>query len=330
MSEEKSNRKYLVEEYRSRIHRVMDYVESNLDRNLTLAELANVAGFSPFHFHRVFSSTVGETLSSFIQRVRLEKAASMLVQNPKKSVTEIALECGFSNSSAFARAFRERYSTSASQWRTGDWKKYGKNSKTKSKGSISDGNTGQDDRISLQYNHDNNDYTWRIEMKNGLLKTDVEVRDMPEMDIAYIRHIGPYQGLGEIFPRLLNQLMTWAGPRGLLRFPGTKIMVVYHDDPDITDDSKLRLDVCITVPADTKVDGEIGKTKIPAGKYAIAHFEISPDQYGDAWKSVYSVWLPQSGYQPSDGPCYELYTGTPDSYAGNRHLVDIYVAVKPL
>ncbi|MBT8338578.1 MAG: helix-turn-helix transcriptional regulator, partial [Desulfatitalea sp.] len=86
-----------------------DYVESHLDDDLTLSSLARVAHFSPFHFHRIFSAVVGESLNRFIQRVRVEKAASQLLLNPKKSITEIALDCGFSSAATFARAFREAF-----------------------------------------------------------------------------------------------------------------------------------------------------------------------------------------------------------------------------
>ena len=118
--------------------------------------------------------------------------------------------------------------------------------------------------------------------------------------------------------------------RGLLHFPETKFITIYHDNPDITDETKLRTDVCLTVPAYTQVDGEIGKAKIPAGKYAVAHFEITPDQYQDAWNAVYGGWLPESGYQPDDGPCYELYLNNPKEHPEGKHIVDICVLVKPL
>ncbi len=58
---------------------------------------------------------------------------------------------------------------------------------------------------------------------NKTLVADVEVRDIPEMTIAYIRHIGPYAGNEVLFESLFNKLYAWAGPRGLLRFPETKI-----------------------------------------------------------------------------------------------------------
>jgi len=98
-------KRYLREEYIVRINRVIDYIDMNITKKLSLAELAAVDCFSLYHFHRIFSAMVGETLYSFIKRLRLEKAAALLLQNPRKSVTEIALECGFSSSSAFARSF---------------------------------------------------------------------------------------------------------------------------------------------------------------------------------------------------------------------------------
>jgi len=113
-----------------------------------------------------------------------------------------------------------------------------------------------------------------------------------------------------------------------LRFPETKFITIYHDKPDITDETKLRTDVCITVSPDTQVDGEIGKATIPAGKYAIAHFEIELDQYGDAWNALYGGWLPEGGYQPDDRPCFELYLGDPKEHPQGKHIVDIYAPVK--
>ena len=109
------NKKYLRNEYISRINRVIDYIEKNIDKDLSLEKLAKVANFSRFHFHRIFRVMTGETLNQFIQRIRVEKAASQLISNPKKSITEIAFDCGFSGSAPFARSFKEYLNMSASQ-----------------------------------------------------------------------------------------------------------------------------------------------------------------------------------------------------------------------
>jgi AraC family transcriptional regulator len=66
------------------------------------------------------------------------------------------------------------------------------------------------------------------------------------------------------------------------------------------------------------------------GKYAVAHFKITPDQYENAWNAIYGGWLPDSGYQPEDGPCYELYPSNPEDHPKGKHAVDICVPVKPL
>jgi AraC family transcriptional regulator len=324
-----NRQQYLREEYTARINRVIDYIEANIAHDLPLNELAAIANFSPFHFHRIFKAMVGETLNGFIRRLRTEKAAAMLYQNPKKSITEIALECGFSSPSIFARTFQETFQMSAGKWRAGGYliNKDGKDSKE----SKPDSNIRQDFNVYPSYNDAITKQTWRVEMKDNTgLVADVEVKDIPEMRVAYVRHIGPYAGNQQLFDDLFNKLCTWAGPRGLLRFPETKFITIYHDSPEITDENKLRTDICITVPPETEVDGEVGKAVIPAGKYAVAHFEILPDQYGDAWSTVYGGWLPESGYQPDDRPCFELYLNDPKEHPEGRHIVDIYAPVKPM
>ncbi|NJK84892.1 MAG: GyrI-like domain-containing protein [Bacteroidales bacterium] len=104
------------------------------------------------------------------------------------------------------------------------------------------------------------------------LNQNVEIKDFPKMTVAYIRHIGPYKGDANLFERLWNKLFTWAGPRGLIGGPDFKSLVIYHDDPNITVEDKLRMSICITVPSDTKIDGEIGKMDIEPGKFVVARF----------------------------------------------------------
>ncbi len=331
-------KKYLEEEYNSRINRVFDYIENNLTKDLSLEELANVANFSPFHFHRIFGSVVGETLFQFIQRIRIEKAASMLISDPKRSISEIAYSYGFSGPASFARSFKEKFGMSASDYRSEIYNKNSNTGKTKSKISKQESNKNKPDSNNSKV-PDNltwyfcGDYIniqkWRLKRINEK-QVQVEVKELEEMNVAYVRHIGPYEGDEDLFERLNLKLFNWAGPRGLLKLPETKGLAVYHDDPKITEKSKLRTSVCITVPEDTKVDGEIGKMKISGGKYAVAKFELKGDEYGQAWGLVYGSWMPQSGYQPDDGPGFELYHNNPKDHPEGKCIVSICVPVKPL
>jgi len=218
----------------------------------------------------------------------------------------------------------------ASKWRSQGRLRNRKIGEAKSKKSQTVGKIGKDFDVFLQYT-DNQKQEWRVKMKDKpQIKANVEVKDMPELHVAYIRHIGHYKGDSELFGRLFEKLMKWVGPRGLLRFPETSMLALYYDDMEITDEDKLRMDVCITVPEDTVVDGEIGKAMVHGGKYAVAHFELAADEYEDAWNAVFGGWLPESGYQPDDGPCYELYYNNPDEHPEGKHIVDICVPVKPL
>ena len=319
------------QEYTARINRVLDYIERHIDKELTLEELSNVANFSRFHFHRIFRAMVGETLSRYIQRLRIEKAAAQLTGNPSKSITEIALDCGFSGSAAFSRAFRKFFNITPSEWRTagpdgGPPLQRPQNSNL----GKTIGNLGKEPpEIVIYIDLQTNQPTWRFTMKEDR-NVKVEVKDLPAHEVAYVRHIGPYAGDSALFESLFTKLFTWASAHNLVNFPETQFMAVYHDDPNVTEEEKLRVSACLTVPPDTKGDGEIGRMTIPGGSFAVAWFEINPDEYGDAWNAVMKDWLPGSGYQPDDRLCYEWYLNDPKQHPEGKHIFNICLPVKPL
>ncbi|MCP4217769.1 MAG: AraC family transcriptional regulator [bacterium] len=317
-------------EYIARINRVIDYIDRNIYDELTLEKLAEVADFSRFHFHRIFRAMVGETLNRFIQRVRVEKAARQLSANPGKSITDIAFDCGFSGSAAFARVFKEVYGMSAGQWRTAGKNEKSKICKVARNMCNIPGNIGKDVTISTcYYNRETSRLTWRITMKDKN-EIKVEVKEMPEYQVAYVRHIGPYKGNEQLFKGLFEKLMKWAGPRDLLRFPETRALSIYHDDPNITEEDKLRTSACITVPEETKAEGEVGRMTVPGGKFAVARVEIDADEYEASWNMLMADWLPESGFQPDDRYCYALYQNNPEEHPQKKHILDICIPVKPL
>ncbi len=320
----------MSDEYTARINRVLDHIELHLCEELTLGELARVASFSPFHFHRIFSALLGETLGHFIQRLRLERAASKLLHSPRDSVTEIALDCGFSSPSVFARAFRAHFGVSASEWReTGGERNPG--APNRKEGQAIRKERGEMAALSSYLDPASHQLRWRIEMKiESKLKAEVEVKELPELEVAYLRHVGPYQGNAALFGRLWGRLIQWAIPRGLFRPPETTMLTVYHDDPEITEEEKLRLSVCLSVPPETAADGEFGRMTVAGGRYAVARFEIDARQFGEAWNAVYGGWLPKSGYQPDDRPPLEICRNNPEEHPEHKHLVEICVPVRPL
>jgi len=333
MKADPERRMQTTRHYRGRINTAVDYIDRNLHSEFTLEEIAAVAGFSKYHFHRIFQTFTGETLFQFIQRLRLEKAATRLLADQTRPVTEIALETGFSGSAAFAKSFKQYFGYSASEWRKLGSAACMNNSdpgkKDRNYGQIP-GNQGKEiSSPTLYIEYINNTQLWRYKLMENQERV-VEVKEMPEMTLAYVRYVGPYKGDGKLFEELFGKLFRWAWPRDLLRFPDTRTIVIYHDNPEITDEAKLRVSVSVTVPPETEVSGEIGKMVIPAGKYALARFELAVDEYQEAWDWVYRTWLPESGYQPDDHPCYEMYHNDPKTHPEGKSIVDICIGIKPL
>ncbi|MCG8580426.1 MAG: AraC family transcriptional regulator [Bacteroidales bacterium] len=305
------------QEYKSRINKTLDYIEANLDKQFTLDELALAASFSKYHFHRIFIGLMNETPFQFITRLRLQRAATFLVMNPNISINEIAHQCGFTDVSIFSRNFKQHFGQSPTVWL--------KQMRQKSNLSQIDSNPEKvKEEISVYFCSYTKTLKWNTSMK---LNKGIEIKELPDMTVAYVRHIGPYKGNEELFRGLWQKIMTWAGPRGLMAQPNLSSLAVYHDDPNITDDMKLRTSIGITVPDDTGVDGEVGKMLVQGGQYVVAKFEVEAHQFAEAWNWVYASWFPESGYQPDDKPCFEMYTEEPKD---GKFVVDICVPVKAL
>ena len=88
---------------------VIDHIDRHLDKKLDLAALADIASFSPFHFHRLFRALLGEALGDYVRRRRLEIAGVRLLSQPGVSVLNVALGVGFGSAEAFTRAFRAKF-----------------------------------------------------------------------------------------------------------------------------------------------------------------------------------------------------------------------------
>ncbi|RYY01956.1 MAG: AraC family transcriptional regulator [Gammaproteobacteria bacterium] len=310
--------------YISRINRVIDYIKSNLDGDLSLERLAAVAYFSKFYFHRIFKSVAGENLNGFVSRMRVERSAFKLIYNPALSITSIAYESGFSSPSVYSREFKERYEVSPSQWRK---LKTNQNSKI----CTVDGKLCKEaNNVKMYIDSSKQKPYWGIEMQDH--KLNVEVRSMPEIPIAYVRHHGYYNPQDKIlFQSLFATLMAWAVPRNLFNPPATKAMTIFSSGhPDTTAPENLSVDVCISIEKETLVNGEIGRRVIPAGQYAVVAIEGTLEECVEAWNSLFNGWLPSSGYQPGDGAYYINHLNDPEQHPLKLHNVEIYLPVKPL
>lgn len=301
-------------EYIQRVNAAIDYIEKNIANPIRLEAIASAAGLSPFHFHRIFKSETGEGLNSFVRRIRCEKAAFMLCYNPGYSITRISFINGYSSSQAFAREFKVLYGQTPQQFR-------------QSKICHSDSKFRKDYQLSVDYDGGNRRPS--IRFKSLTIKDmKVEIKELPDMTLAYLRHVGPYKGDVALFDRLFGRLCSWAGARKLID-QDTKYLCIYYEGPEVTDAAKLRLDVCLNVPAGTEVGGDIGKQELKGGTYAIARCTInSPKDYEKYWNDLYANWLPGSGYQPDNKTPFEMYPAD-CKLPGGGMIVDICIPVLP-
>ncbi len=91
------------------LNKAINYIVENFTKPPNLDEVSKISGFSKFHFHRLFKEYTGETLNQFTRRIRLERAAFILLFDKERTITDIALSCGFSNSQNFATAFKKHF-----------------------------------------------------------------------------------------------------------------------------------------------------------------------------------------------------------------------------
>lgn len=306
------------QEYTARINRVMDYIGKNISQVIDLSVMADIASFSPYHFHRIFTFITGETPNNFVSRIRLERAAVLLQDSTKDTISEIAFRCGFINVSSFSRAFKSFFGVSAKEFRRLDKAIYIKNGIRYSKNCKPISKIGKN----IQQV---NEQICSVELNELIIMdTKIEIKQMPELNLIYCRHMGAFNKIGQAYEKLFK----WAVPRGLVT-SSTKTVTVYHDDPAVTGVEKVRQYASIIVEKDVKVEGEIGKSTVSAGKYAIGHFEIKETEFELAWNTMCS-WLTESGYQPGEGSTYELYHNDYNEHPEHKFIVDICIPVKPL
>jgi AraC family transcriptional regulator len=306
-------------EYITRINRVMEYIEHHIDQAVNLDAMAQIAHFSPFHFHRIFTVLVGETPANFLQRIRIEKTAQQLKDYPCKTISDIAFDCGFSSVSLFSRTFRKYFGVSAKEYRVSEKPLLVKDGVYYSK-------MGQPLSKKSKLIVIRNEELCTEKLKQLIImETKVIVKEMPDMQVIYCRHTGAFNQIGQAY----GKLMQFAGPRGLLQAPNAKTLTVYHDDPSVTEIDKVRQSACLIVKGNVKVEGEIGKMTVQSGKYAIGHFEIVETQFEQAWNTM-CLWLTESGYEPGDGYPYELYYNDHTQHPECKFILDICIPVKTL
>lgn len=295
------------DDYVERVHRAIDYVVGNLAGDLSLEAVARAACFSPFHFHRVFKSLIGETLGQFVKRQRLERALTIMSHSPRRPLTDVALDCGFSSSSDFSRSFKQRFGVPPSAFNMKAFRNMRREEFDKAH--MGPDGAPRYPRLPAGENPD------------GFVVT---LRDLPPRTVAYVRVLNPFHSFNAVV-EAYEYLMAWAKARGAADRQWLGYM---WEDPEIVALEKCRYDAAVEVD-DVQPDGRIGRYDFPAMRVAEVRIAGGIDLETRALDWMYGTWLPRSGYVPDDQPSFEAWIGRPLAHGMEHFTIACQLPVKP-
>ena len=290
--------------YRSRINNVLAFINDNLDAELTIPQLADVANFSPFHFQRIYKSLQSETPYDTILRLRLEKSVFLLKHRPQQTITDVAFECGFASVENFSRQFKKRFGHSPSAFKRDP--------------------ALQKSRI---YQEPNEYDPYHVILESRELPgPDFEVRieQLPDIRIGFIRALFGEDGTAIV--AAYNRLIEWAERNALPVHGPLRRFGMSVDDQGVTPAGLYRYDCAVALKGQENPaleglaegessDGESGEIEfgvIPEGEYATLHCSGDITVVAQAWDHLYRSWLPESGYVPRHYPAIEEFLKGPE------------------
>ncbi|PCI95524.1 hypothetical protein COB11_01955 [Candidatus Aerophobetes bacterium] len=244
-----------MDHYVKQILKVLLYIDENYGEKITVDQLAEIACYSPFHFHRVFQSVVNESVYQYVKRIRLDRAARKLAYS-KANVTSIALESGFDTPSSFTKAFRKHK-----------------------------GDTPKNFRALFK-----SAYNITLNLKEiAMIKPDT-IENIDNLDLHFIREQGDYRKSGvKAWEKLNHYIEEKHLESKELRFFG-----ISHDDPNITDKENLRYDACIHISSGAKEEHGLSRQTYKGGKCAIFIHKGSYEGLKETFDQIFLKWFSES------------------------------------
>jgi AraC family transcriptional regulator len=247
---------------------VIQFIDETLDLEVSVSSLAKMAFYSEFHFHRIFSSYVGESVYAYRKRLLLERAVKFL-QYTDKTMTEIAFDSGYDNHSSFNKAFKKFFKHSPTEVRQ--------------------------NKIKFEK------YSFP-QVEEGL-NMKVEIVKIEDVKVIAARGVGLSD---EVAADAWGRIMKFAYGNGHMKGEVRRFGIT-HDDPNVTDIDKIRYDACLDLDVDISGRPGLKNITIAGGKYAQFTHIGSYDKLGTTYNYAFNQWLPNSGYELRIVPCFDLY-----------------------
>ena len=276
--------------YIRRFTRVIEYIYAHLDEDPDLETLADVAALSPWHWHRVWQSTYGESIFSTVKRLRLHRAAGDL-GHTDLDIPRIARRAGYGSPEAFSRSFKKSYGQTPMQFRS----------------------CSRSSRV-----HPVEAGLPNSKIKGSPHMHSVELKTIPSTKMAIIPHHGSYMEIGKAFEKLVGVLTTQVGHGN-----EEPLRAVYFSDPTRVPEEELRSAAGAVVPDDFPIETPLETYRVYGGDYAVLRFTGPYPELRWVYEWLYGEWLPNSGRIPADAPCMEIYVNNPRDTAPADLITDI-------
>lgn len=284
-------------DYEERFDVVLAHVHDHLAEPLDLVVLAQVAGLSPRHFHRVFTSAFDETLAALVRRLRMQRASDLLA-NSTTPVAQVAALCGYPDVSSFTRAFTAAHGVPPARYRT----------------------VGTHERFR------------RAVTRRDPNAFDVEIRAVEPIACLSVRHRGSYLGIDQAFTDLAVWYSAHRHRRSAQRHLG-----VFHSDPTATAIDELRSRACFERPdglpqAEVRplADGaaELDEYVIEGGTYAVLTHQGPYSDMPAKYSWFFGCWVPHAGVALADRPVVEQYLDLPAGRAPGEIRTEMWLPIE--
>lgn len=285
--------------YFERIELIKRHIREHMDEEFNRVDLAQMAGFSLPHFHRIFTANVGENIAAYVRRARMERAAQQLRSN-RANVTQIAFDAGYETHSAFARTFKQHFSVSPSKFRE------------------------------LHPTAAAHLINRRIPFsRKELTMKPLEIRTLPDMKVLYARatetmSTPAFQSANQ---EAFGKLMSFLGGNGLME-KMKHCIAIYPDEVEVG--KPARFDAGAIFDEDIEpisTDGLAYQT-LPGGRWAV-FLHVGPyDTLWQTWQAAYREWLPTSGHEPRDAAPFEDYVDDPSQVTAEKLRTEIFIPIK--
>ncbi|WP_444997136.1 AraC family transcriptional regulator [Aliikangiella sp. IMCC44359] len=253
--------------YIERMKQVEKYIEKHLDESLSVDNIADIACYSTFHFHRLFKACFGESVYAYKKRLLLERSVKQLLHS-KESITQIAFDAGYDSQQAFNKAFKLMFNGTPTECRQ--------------------------QKLSF--------YQPQLLIRK-IQAMKVEIQKIKPIQVLSTRARGDYSdAANEAWGKLMKFMYS-----NKLMEKDTQMFGISHDDPSVTEPDHIRYDACVSNGQKIKTSGDVIRNVIEGGLYGVFLHKGSYQGLKETYQAIFLDWLPESGYQLRDLPPFEKY-----------------------